>query len=591
MKASPKPPRPLTAIALSASMSFCFSGGSHAWGQNEEQVTYWPRNSLVIPFQIDPAGEVPKEVHLEVSVDLGKTWQLYHRADVRTRQFQYHASQDGAILFRLKTVDSQGTVFENPGTPLQVVIDTAKPTGELRVDMDAQGIMQAECQITDAAIDRESLRMEYQTEINHQWTAIPTQLQRGTREGEWIAMGSWELPQGATQLVVRATIRDRAGNAAEWTRVPRLPRTASLSKEMMLASNKDLPDVTQPIGSGIIRLPPFPPPTHRPSTPKPAPQPLSIPHGTSLIDAPRSDATRGDATRGDATRGDVPRVEVLGGPGAMAQQVLSESQQRLIEYQNRLQMQKRIVSEPLAPQATAPQATAVEQTPSIDAAAAVTPPPYDPSRVDREGTLYSNNRLFSLDYAIDHDLGASVARVELWGTVDQGISWEKWGTDEDRQSPFDIEVEQDGLFGFTMVIVGANGVASQRPLPGDGPDAWIRVDTVSPQARIVSALYGKGSEAGSLIIEYQAADEFFGDRPLSLSWSASPQGPWRTFASGARNHGRYVWIPEAGTPPTVYLRLEAVDAAGNVTSHQLDLPVDIQGVSPRGRIQGVRPQG
>lgn len=580
MKASLKPPRPLKAIALTASLSFCFIG-SLAWGQNEEQVTYWPRNSLVIPFQIDPAGEAPKEVRLEVSVDLGKTWQLYHRADVRTRQFQYQASQDGAILFRLKTVDSQGTVFENPGAPLQVVIDTAKPTGELRVDMDAQGMMQAECQITDAAIDRESLRMEYQTEINHQWTAIPTQLQRGTREGEWIAIGSWELPQGATQLVVRATIRDRAGNAAEWTRVPRLPRTASLSKEMMLASNKDLPNVTQPIGSGIIRLPPFPPPTERPSSPEPAPQPSSIPHGTSLIDVPRSD---------------VPRVEVLGGPGALTQQVLSESQQSLIEYQNRLRMQKRIVSEPPTPQAptpqaTTPQATAVEPTPTIDAAAAVAPPPFDPPRVDREGILYSNNRLFSLDYAIDHDLGAAVARVELWGTVDQGISWEKWGTDEDRQSPFDIEVEQDGLFGFTMVIVGANGVASRRPLPGDGPDAWIRVDTVSPQARIVSALHGKGSEAGSLIIGYQAADEFFGDRPLSLSWSASPKGPWRTFANGARNHGRYVWIPEAGIPPTVYLRLEAVDAAGNVTSHQLDLPVDIQGVSPRGRIQGVRPQG
>jgi hypothetical protein len=205
-------------------------------------------------------------------------------------------------------------------------------------------------------------------------------------------------------------------------------------------------------------------------------------------------------------------------------------------------------------------------------------------------TLYSNSKIFSLDYAIENDPGASISNVELWGTVDRGAVWEKWGTDEDRQSPFDIQVETEGLFGFRMVIVGANGLASRRPLPGDDADAWIQVDTSVPQAKILSALNGKGPDAGSLVIEYLAIDDYFSERPISFFYAESPAGPWLPITQGARNNSRYVWTADPSMPPTVYLRLEAVDAAGNIGSHQLDLPVDVQGAAPRGRIQGFRPQ-
>ena len=147
-----------------------------------------------------------------------------------------------------------------------------------------------------------------------------------------------------------------------------------------------------------------------------------------------------------------------------------------------------------------------------------------------------------------------------------------------------------GLFGFRMVIVGANGIATRRPLPGDQADAWIRVDSAVPECRILSVLNGKEADAGSLVIQYVATDEFFGERPISFSCAPNPKGPWEPIAQGARNNGRYVWTPDAGLPATVYLRMEAIDAAGNVGAYQLDLPVDIQAASPRGRIQGVRPQ-
>ena len=182
-----------------------------------------------------------------------------------------------------------------------------------------------------------------------------------------------------------------------------------------------------------------------------------------------------------------------------------------------------------------------------------------------------------------------MSSVELWGTADQGQTWQLWGQDPDRQSPFDIEVETEGLFGFRMVIVGSNGLASNRPRNGENADAWIHVDIERPQVKILSALYDRGNESGKMVMEYQASDDFFPERPISLLYSQTPNGPWTNIATGARNNGRYVWSADPSLPPTIYLKIEANDSAGNVGVHQLDLPIDVEGLAPRGRIQGFRP--
>jgi hypothetical protein len=132
-------------------------------------------------------------------------------------------------------------------------------------------------------------------------------------------------------------------------------------------------------------------------------------------------------------------------------------------------------------------------------------------------------------------------------------------------------------------------LAGNRPRNGDNADAWIQVDTEQPTARLVSALYGKGVEANSLVIEYSAQDDFFGDRPITLSYSEIPAGPWTTISHGLRNTGRFVWPTDPTLPRRVYLKLEAHDEAGNIGEHRLDVPVDIEGLAPRGRIQGFRP--
>jgi hypothetical protein len=206
-----------------------------------------------------------------------------------------------------------------------------------------------------------------------------------------------------------------------------------------------------------------------------------------------------------------------------------------------------------------------------------------------DDAYHSRSRAFSLDYAVDSLRGATVSDIELWGTEDQGRTWQKWGSDPDRQSPFDVQVGNDGLFGFRMVVIGTNGLISNRPQNGDSADMWINVDTEMPTVNITRALYGEGDQAGMLVIEFNGADDNMHARPVTLSYSERPSGPWVTIASGLASSGKYYWKPDSSLPKQVFLRAQAVDRAGNTQEHRLDLPVSLRGMAPQGRIQGFRP--
>ena len=611
----------------------------------EDTRVHWPRLDFVIPFNVDVTGQAPREIQLEYSEDSGTSWNLYSRSDVRSKQFQFEAPQEGEYQFRLKTLDSRGRSFDNPGEPLVVVVDTTKPTAELILDIDPRGMMHAEFNIRDAALDPASVQLSYHTESITQSREIPFELLRGQRPGQWIGTGAWNIPESTKLLSVRLTARDKAGNAVEVTRLPQLPRSAAVSTGLQLASGK----------RGDAREPRF------------ASANPNAPIGSGLAQHDQPDA--------------LPKVQVLNGPGAkppsgmdakLTNQLVERQQEmikQLIDQQESsnqllaMERQNRIVNEirandpnkgtsSISPeafntkrstadrsgvelsgqptgmadsrsnripmremtdqeveQATAPNPISFaskrgEQSllskESAELLGAGDPPPADmqvsPTRIPGQTTfqrdikpLYSNSKMFSLDYNIENDMDTAVSAVELWGTTDQGQTWELWGQDPDRTTPFDIQVETEGLFGFRMIIVGSNGLASNRPRNGDNADAWILVDTQVPQARLVSALYGKGSEAGSMVIEYKATDDYFSDRPIGLAYSESPDGPWTNIATGVRNNGRYVWPADPTLPPTIYLRIEAHDAAGNLATHRLEFPIDVQGLAPRGRIQGFRP--
>ena len=542
-----------------------------AVGANEDAVVHWPRLDFVIPFNVDVTGQAPREIQLEFSENGGKSWSLYSSGDVRTKQFHFQAKVDGEYQFRLKTLDSEGRRFDNPGEPLRVVVDTTKPEAKLMVDIDQRGVMQAEFEIADAALDPLSIQLAYQTETMSQWQEIPFESSQGRSPSAWLGSGSWSIPSGTRQLVVRLTAKDKAGNPIELTRLPQLPRSAAANGSLQLASGKyqdarnaSRSAATAPVGSGLPEL-------SLESLPK-----VEVIGGTRLENSDRAASPENQmANRSDGRTSKLP-VRTLSD-----EEFEHFKSQTPISLTAKRTERSLFVQEDIVPSATPSASLEIEpKTTRI--------PGQSPFHRDIK-RLYSNSKAFSLDYNIDNDPDAPISIVELWGTSDEGQTWQLWGQDPDRASPFDIEVEAEGLFGFRMVIVGTNGLASNRPRNGDNADAWIHVDIVPPQAKIVSALYGKGKESGSMIIEYRANDEFFSDRPITLSYSQTPTGPWSTIASGVRNNGRYVWPADPSLPTSIYLRIEAYDAAGNVCVNQLDLPIDVEGIAPRGRIQGFRP--
>ena len=544
---------------------------------------HWPRLDFVIPFNVELTGQTPREIQLEYSENGGLNWSLYSRGDVRTKQFQFIAQTDGEYKFRLKTLDNQGRSFDNPGEPLCVVVDTNKPTANLIIDIDQRGMMLAEFAISDAALDAASVQLTYQTESLPQPRDIEFQLSPGREKGSWLGTASWSIPNGTRQLAVRLIAKDKAGNTVEVNRLPQLPRSAALSNSLQLASGKTRDSRTsatndlaqsQPIGTGIAE---------RPKASSPTIEVLNVPDARSndsnanlFGTGPNGVRSTDSVVRSDTRASKLPVREMT---DEEYEQAVASNGISLVAKRGDQSLVVRESNE----ESLKPSTTSLEIEPKVD-------------RIAGQSTfrnnikpLFSSSKTFSLDYSIENEPESPISSVELWGTTDEGQTWQMWGQDPDRASPFDIQVEAEGLFGFRMIIVGANGLASNRPRNGDNADAWIQVDTTKPQAKLISALYGKGQQAGSMIIEYRAADDYFPERPITLSYSEVPSGPWKTIATGVRNNGRYVWPADPSLPATIYLRLEAFDSAGNVGVHLLDTPIDVQGLAPRGRIQGFRP--
>jgi hypothetical protein len=200
---------------------------------------------------------------------------------------------------------------------------------------------------------------------------------------------------------------------------------------------------------------------------------------------------------------------------------------------------------------------------------------------------FTTKKRFKLEYDSDDVPAEDIADVELWGTHDGGKTWLKWGSDPDRRSPFEVEVETEGVFGYRVVIVHRSGIAGHTPRAGDAADIWVVVDGTLPVARLGNIAYGKGVQAGQLSIEWQASDEWLGSRPIALQYAEAPEGPWEAVESALANTGQFHWRVEPSIPRRIYLKLQVRDDAGNVAEDQIRDPIQLEGLAPRGRVRGL----
>ena len=173
-----------------------------------------------------------------------------------------------------------------------------------------------------------------------------------------------------------------------------------------------------------------------------------------------------------------------------------------------------------------------------------------------------NTKRITLNFEVK-DVGPSgLSGVELWFTQD-AKEWKKYDAPRKAQA-YVVEVDEEGMYGFTLVARSGTGLGQEPPQPGDQPQVWVVVDLTPPKVALNEIKPAIDTADQTVAIRWKASDKNLGRRPISLYYAEKEGGPWRVMATGLENNGAYKWQLPKGVPSQVLVRVEATDLAGNV---------------------------
>lgn len=568
--------------------------------------------------------------------------------EVTPPQFEYTADQDGEFWFATRTTGQTGSpqLVSALAPQLKVYVDTTRPNAEVVAEADADGSVEVMLVIQDAS-PLKSLQLRYVTDTVRTWeevdvTALPDNGRVSFKpENQWQQLSlqliatdkagnqsvanklvhlpriaeapmhryaalpgdgidGRQTPYEASESDVRPD-RFAGGPVIQLDRHRQSTDQGQTQKAMGNFRGAAFPspqsrDGVAPVRSTPELIPPpepqrlapkaptfdapslyaNPTPSSKPATgalPPPA-SPEQISNGFGLTPPAQTDSTRnGSPELIPPPQGEADPDGKKKSPQPLPNRTLSEAMRPLSEQSALPPEHEEIPAPKPAPSPSRYQS---------DRQSAGGPA----SRSTRVPVRYADSLRFSLAYELEAVGSQGVEAIELYGSVDEGRTWKLWGRDPDRSSPFDIETREEGVFGYRIVVVGNNGLVSPRPQAGEAPDIVVVVDKQAPSVRITGAQYGEGDRIGALVVLFECSDANLTQRPIALSFSPNPTGPWTTIAAGLPNLGDYVWPADPQLPRQFYLRIDATDEAGNVGTYILDRPIDAQGLAPRARIRG-----
>lgn len=539
-------------------------------GQIPKQVT----RMVVFQIPFAPPADVyprPVEVQLYVSEDGGRNWKLTSRVDPGQKHFTFRAPRDGDYWFSVRTLNEAGRVTPTtrPRPELHVVVDTVAPKMKLRTWRADSGELHAAWELEEPNLQGDSLKLMYNTgAANERWqpvaiTPVPAAPGKPAKERET----TWQAATEADKFFVRAEVTDQAGN------------TFVTEQEVVPSSQLAATPQRSPA------------PAVDATSPAPAPEVIAAAPPDTQPWSPESPGEAG-----------------LTPPPLMANTFPASSTTQTATAPTELasqQSQTAISTEELPPPLAAPAAPLVTNAPMSPPVAHNQPATLEPPLSETGGASLDsmtlaglpvgvrprmvNSRRFELEYDVESVGPTGIGRVELWGTRDGGQNWLNFGAPPDQRNPLQVTVDGEGVYGFRIVVYSGSGLGGLPPKGGDQPDVWLGVDLTSPDARILSAEQGTDNRAGELLVSWEASDRLLADRPISLSFSSQPEGPWSTLAASLPNTGAYVWRLDNRVPDIVYLRMEVRDEAGNTQTVDFGQPISIYRQRPAGRITNVRP--
>jgi hypothetical protein len=380
-----------------------------------------------IPFAVRPAPssrEAPREVFLYVSSNRGAEWKLVARVEPKAGHFMYQARADGEYWFLVRTVNQDGQVI-TPGatTPeLKVLVDTEPPSLQLSARELPSGEIEASLQCHDLHLDTSSLKVEYPVASDGSWQAVEVDVNKLHRQGDTTKASAVWRPDGLPRaLTVRAAVSDQAGNRS----------TARTVLDNVSVDSRVVAKPTEPAALQFARV----------------------------AQSGVGSTTRDDTSTGDPNRIAPPPAFRSDGSTVWPRDQVSDTP-LTVNQQSDAQTPDSS-TDPLAPRS---RTAAVRYRTSADAG---------PDRAIQPHVVRA--RTFHLEYDVGQSGGAAVAKAELWGTLDAGRTWEYFGTDIDRRSPFVVTVPGAGLYGFRLIVQAANMPAEAAPTPGQLPEMWVLV--------------------------------------------------------------------------------------------------------------------
>ncbi len=562
---APAPSRPLWRHWLAGAVTACACGLATAEPTATPglpELVRTKERTFAIPFRIpksdDPdADAVAQKVMLNVSTDLGISWQTAGEAAPTATSFTYRAETDGEYWFRLRAVDKKGRSRGGEGPDIRVLVDAAGPRLAGRVWKGADGEIVCRYAAADDSLKLESLKVEYRGPADNGWKSVAAQAILA-RESPAHLVGEeiWWAGDKVAAMTVRIAIADSSGNQtvkqfsleptdpgidqtvlAKEIGVPPLPEQQPTADQAPSSAGVTIASLTPAVpaaGAGTWSAEPAAPWSDGQPKAASVASPSATGSGRSVLVRPANTSAAGMLPQADPRP--TPQRQPLGDTG-IAQSATGNA----LEYRGRpLQL--------------------------------------------------TNSRRFVWDYEIPPvRAAAGRLRAELWTTQDGGVTWQRTAVDNDGRSPIDVNLPATGLYGVRLELVADAGDESGGPRSGATPDTWVGVDEEAPQIDLVAIVRDETTTSGGLVIRYVVHDPLITPRSVRLLYSPHADGPWATIADGLENQGEHRWAPDRSVPAQVFVRAEAADAAGNVGS--ATSPDEISTTAPRfgGKLGGLRP--
>ncbi|MFV2066118.1 MAG: hypothetical protein ACC645_04005 [Pirellulales bacterium] len=566
-------------LVFAVFQAFLGDQAGRAQATDPPQPILWHDTEFTIPFRVHvgPSETVaPAEIWLYVSTDHGVSWSHVATDDPQAGRFVFRAAGDGEYWFSLRTLDRFGTVL--PTGPhraeLRVTVDTEMPLLEVDGAKGVAGEVQVHWRATDKHLDPDTLTIEYRYDTDPYWQPLatgqttPDGAERRSRSGQ----AAWYPVPGCRSVAVRAKVQDRAGNRA--TRQVRIDLSETDQENLAAA-------VSQMVSARKAK--PSPVEEGRPSAAE---------HSTDDPYAWTADRSS-----------DVPLDRWLAGsvesllPSSPTASIAEAASTPPIPVTAAGETRRWVPTGPPGKQPSGDWSPA-RHPPGAGSTTTVgrpdrSPPVAqvaDPTRRRGMGPQLDGATLkvvrsdtFEIDYSLPPAGRDETDRLVPWATTDLGKSWRPVEATEVGENSLRVSVGHQGLYGFRLVSVRADGRGEPAPVPGDRPDVWVHVDWTPPLARIVSVDSLVDGSPSTLQIRWEASDRRLASRPVALYYRWDSEQAWAPIVVNLENTGQFVWQTGLERIGPVDVRLDVRDFAGNVTTVQVAREAGEQ-TPPGGRI-------